>query len=180
MFSKFKHSNREYIVMEYGGITLTKFMKDYGKCSPQRPGLPEQTVLSIFRQLVSGLYELQCKGILHRDIKPDNILINEDTEEVKIVDFGLANFADMARTMLGTPLYMAPELVVERKNTDSSRCDVWSLGLVLYEMLTGEPFFQEMAERNDYNYFVSYMKQEHDFMDPPFPHFLEPQWTKLR
>jgi len=84
-------------------------------------------------------------GIIHRDLKPENLLLNSknlETATIKISDFGLARFLnkdDLATTTAGTPGYVAPE-VIDRKPYDM-RCDYWSLGVVLFLMLSGTPPF---------------------------------------
>ena len=114
--------------------------------------LPEEVALRICAQACRGLASAHAANVIHRDIKPANLFLarREGSSEVvvKVVDFGIARARDelsgglYRRTltssglMLGTPLYMSPEQVKGPKNVDA-RADVWSLGVVLYEMLTG-------------------------------------------
>lgn len=84
---------------------------------------------------------------VHRDLKPDNILLNQNGE-LKIADFGLARDVQAKMTKgVCTPLYAAPEVL----NLDAynEKCDVWSAGLILYEMLTGKEMFQHIKKKND-------------------------------
>jgi len=112
--------------------------------------LSENEVQKLFCQLISAVQYLQNKKVMHRDIKPSNILLSEDYV-LKLSDFGLAkqyqDSSELASTICGSPLYMAPELLHQKKY--STTCDVWSLGIVLYEMLFQKvPFeantFQEL------------------------------------
>jgi len=108
-----------------------------------RGPLPIDEVIHIVIQIAEGLRKAHSKNIIHRDIKPANILITED-EQIKIVDFGLAKLAGRTMltkegTTLGTVAYMSPE---QTQGTDvDHRADIWALGVVLYEILSGErPF----------------------------------------
>ncbi len=108
------------------------------------PGpLPLAGVLDIAIQIVQGLAKAHAREITHRDIKPANIIITEDNQ-VKIVDFGLAKLAGQTRlteegTTLGTIAYMSPEQA--QGSEVGPRADIWALGVVLYEMVTGrQPF----------------------------------------
>jgi Tol biopolymer transport system component len=117
--------------------------------------LPLTEVLNIAEQVASSLSAAHAKGIVHRDIKPENIMLRTDGF-VKVLDFGLAKLTEseevgpeestiaMVRTatgiVMGTTAYMSPEQT--RGFTVDSRTDIWSLGAVMYEMLTGKPPFQ--------------------------------------
>jgi serine/threonine-protein kinase len=135
-----------FIVMEYvEGTSLRGVIRQEG-------ALPVARALDIARQTCSALAAAHALGILHRDIKPDNILLiprPDGTEVAKVLDFGLAKVlagfegaADQVATstgmMMGTPHYMAPEQAMgSRAGTVDGRVDLYALGVVLYEMLTG-------------------------------------------
>ncbi|MFJ6123958.1 serine/threonine-protein kinase [Streptomyces griseoviridis] len=104
------------------------------------PLLLEQTV-RWSGQIAEGLAAAHREGVMHRDIKPANILITHDNSEVRIIDFGIARFADAteSHTDMGTPLYRSPERC--RFESGDERSDLYSLGCVMYEMVTGWPPF---------------------------------------
>ncbi len=105
--------------------------------------LTEDTVAHIAYKVVSALIYCHSKGISHRDIKPENILFEHENNEgeIKIIDFGLSkkyNEQEKMQTVLGTPYYVAPEVL---QGSYDERCDIWSVGAFIYIMLTGEPPF---------------------------------------
>jgi serine/threonine-protein kinase len=102
-----------------------------------------QRMLKIFKQICQGVGFAHSRDVVHRDLKPANILINDD-DEVKIVDFGLAAAASSADSritktgiLVGTPTYMAPEQV--RARAIDRRTDIYSLGVLMYEIFVGRP-----------------------------------------
>ena len=127
-----------YYAMEYvRGRSLMRLIHKEGR-------LPEHRAIYITRQVADALNYSEALGILHRDIKPDNLLVHED-DFVKVTDFGLSRFVTGDDTMLtlpgtavGTPYYMSPEQARGDSDIDT-RSDLYSLGATFYEMLTGDP-----------------------------------------
>ncbi len=112
----------------------------------------EKAALYIFKQLVLGFRELVNLGIIHRDLKPANILVNSKGE-FKLADFGFAKFVDhydskLLYSIVGTPLYMSPQILNKTQYTTKS--DIWSLGFILYEMLTGTYPWMGVSEADLY------------------------------
>ncbi|GAA5796108.1 hypothetical protein HPULCUR_001477 [Helicostylum pulchrum] len=117
-------------------------------------GLPERVVRHFLKQLANALEFLRSKNLVHRDIKPQNLLLvkpghnnndvmNGDLPILKVADFGFARFlpnASLADTLCGSPLYMGPEILSYKKY--DAKADLWSVGAVLYEMVTGRPPFR--------------------------------------
>jgi hypothetical protein len=134
-----------YIVMEYlDGVSLGTRLR-------QLPGLPVGDLLRIVQQALHGLAAVHEAGILHRDLKPDNIVLYPERNRLvaKLVDFGISRQVrsrpderlTSPGTTVGTPWYMAPELVQARPTVDL-RSDLYSMGVILYEALTGSVPYQ--------------------------------------
>ena len=131
-----------YLILEYvEGMTLKDYMI-------KNPRLPIETIVHIAKQIASGLSHAHQNGIIHRDIKPQNILMNENLT-CKITDFGIARaYGDTTVTqtnqMLGTVYYLSPEQA--RGNVATAQSDIYSLGILIFEMITGQiPFKGESA-----------------------------------
>ncbi|CAH0486596.1 unnamed protein product [Peronospora farinosa] len=153
-----------FIVQEYcAGGDIAQLMK-------LNNGLVEEQARLYMSQLASGLQFLRSQNVVHRDLKPANLLLssrNMATAKLKIADFGFARELEsemMAESVVGSPLYMAPELL-EYKGYDA-KADLWSVGIILYEMIANEhPFLvvnkchatNHLAlRRNIYRYFEHY------------------------
>jgi eukaryotic-like serine/threonine-protein kinase len=131
-----------YLVMDFvNGQTLRQILNADTRVPPVR-------AVSIVRQILAGLIHAHEQGIIHRDIKPENILVTPVVghgEHVRIVDFGLAKLRDESaittgRMALGTPGYMSPEQTIGDKVDE--RADVYGVGIILYELLTGQKPFR--------------------------------------
>ncbi|XP_038209711.1 serine/threonine-protein kinase unc-51 isoform X2 [Zerene cesonia] len=136
-----------YVVMEYcNGGDLADYLQTNRLLS-------EATIRTFLRQLAEAMRAIHAKGIVHRDLKPQNILLTHNVapprtphpEEItlKIADFGFARFLEegnMAVTLCGSPMYMAPEVIMSLKY--DAKADLWSLGTIVYQCLTGKAPFQ--------------------------------------
>jgi hypothetical protein len=156
-YSLGEDSTTPYICLEFvTGISLKAYMDD-------NPSLPLKKVLSIIIDVASALGYAHSKGIVHRDVKPENIMMT-DRRQIKLMDLGIARAAESKTltatgTTLGTPYYLAPEQV-ESKNVDG-RADLYSLGVIFFELLTNRlPFDSSEA----INIIVMHVSEE-----PPSP-----------
>src|SRR5580658_1884037 len=157
-----------YTSMEFvEGESLRSVLNRFG-------GLPARKAVDLVGQICSGLREAHAQGIVHRDLKPENVMIDAQGN-VKIMDFGIARSMEagtrLTGSMVGTPAYMAPEQVAG-KPVDY-RTDIYSLGLILYEMFTGAPAFQA---DNPVAVALKQMQEEavppHE-IDPAIPAYIE-------
>lgn len=128
-----QHQHHLYLVYEYcQGGNLEELLNNKDKRQ-----LAEQEALKMFSQIVNGYQSLQHNNILHRDLKPSNILMHNG--QCKIADFGfcktLLHDKDLTKTMIGSPIYMAPEAL--KGNSYNINADIWSLGVILFELLYG-------------------------------------------
>ncbi|KAF6036508.1 STK36 [Bugula neritina] len=135
MLDSFETDKEVVAVTDYACGELFQILEDDGN-------LPEDQVQQIASQLVSALFYLHAHRILHRDMKPQNILLGKDGA-IKLCDFGFARAMSTNTLVLtsikGTPLYMSPELVEEKPYDHTA--DLWALGCILYELNTGQPPF---------------------------------------
>jgi serine/threonine protein kinase/tetratricopeptide (TPR) repeat protein len=163
---------RPFFVMELvKGIPITEY------CDTHRLDLNAR--LALFRQVCSAVQHAHQKGIIHRDLKPSNILVEaHDQEPVpKVIDFGLAKATSGLRlteqslftafgSVAGTPLYMAPEQAVFNALDVDTRADIYALGVILYELLTGTtPIAREMVQRAALDEMLRVIRE----VEPPAP-----------
>lgn len=143
-----------YILMEFiEGKSLADFLSQFRQGTAKRMALVQ--IVRIMRQVASVLSVAHEKGVLHRDIKPSNVMLLSDPtmpggQRAKVIDFGLAKFLDTperrttAGMTVGTAQYMSPEQCLGEENFDG-KVDVYALGAMLYELLSGDPPFQGEA-----------------------------------
>jgi tetratricopeptide (TPR) repeat protein len=150
-----------YIVMEYAGRPVSALLARHGGSSPLQP----MRAARIVRDAARGIAAAHRLGIAHRDVKPGNLLIGIDLR-VRVVDFDTARavapgatITREAEDILGTPCYMAPEQLTGHK--PDLRSDVYALGMVLYELLTGAPAFRGS---------LPCVFEQIRYADPPPPH----------
>lgn len=132
-----------FMVMEYlEGVDLDFELSERGR-------LPIAEAVGYVLQACSAVAEAHALGIVHRDLKPHNLFLTDDGDRrvVKLLDFGISktttdepDSVTLTRSSLGTPLYMSPEQIRSARNADQ-RSDLWSLGVILYELVTGRPPF---------------------------------------
>ncbi|CAD8069401.1 unnamed protein product [Paramecium sonneborni] len=139
-----------YICMDYckGGELVEWIPKRY-------KSFHEPHIQEIMKKIVSAVSYIHAQGIVHRDIKAENIMITskKDDGEPKLIDFGLANKFDTShlkrlKSFAGTPMYMAPEVI---KGSYDEKCDVWSLGVLLFTLLSGHLPFHGSTKEELYN-----------------------------
>ncbi|XP_035247271.1 serine/threonine-protein kinase ULK1 isoform X3 [Anguilla anguilla] len=140
-----------YLVMEYcnGG--------DLADCLHSKGTLSEDTIRVFLHQIAGAMRVLQAKGVIHRDLKPQNILLSHaggrkaspSNTCIKIADFGFARYLQsnmMAATLCGSPMYMAPEVIMSQ--TYDAKADLWSIGTIVFQCLTGKAPFQASSPQD--------------------------------
>jgi serine/threonine protein kinase len=113
--------------------------------------IQEIEVVHLFRQIIAALLYCHRLHIHHRDLKPENILLDRNTFQIKIVDFGMAALQPLGTkltTPCGSPHYAAPE-VIKTTSYDGAKADIWSCGVILFVMLTGNPPFNYSGKEAD-------------------------------
>ncbi|WP_439630322.1 protein kinase domain-containing protein [Gemmata sp.] len=134
-----QHEGRPYFVLEYvAGGNLGEKLEAGGRFAPR-------AAAEMVAKLADGVAAAHAKGIVHRDLKPANVMLDE-CGEPKVTDFGLAKVGNSGMTVsgaiMGTPSYMSPEQAAGRTRDIGTAADVYALGAILYELLTGRPAFR--------------------------------------
>ncbi len=164
-------TGRPYFVMELvRGVPITQYCDEAGLSVEER--------LALVEQVCEAVQHAHQKGVIHRDLKPSNVLVSvrDGVAAPKVIDFGIAKATNQEltqktlftelRQMVGTPEYMAPEQAELSGLDVDTRADVYSLGVMLYELLTGTlPFEMEDARRRGYDEMVRRIRES----DPPKP-----------
>ena len=168
--------NNFYLVFDFcNGGGLSNCLEKYKLKHNNKP-FPEKIVQHFMRQIIAGIQYIHHKKILHRDIKLDNILVKFDNDAdkesmnflkatIKIIDFGFARYLEsdsLAQSVLGSPINMDPKILMKMRKIDNNtsfgydqKADIWSLGTVCYELLTGAPPF----DATTYDDLISKIKQ---------------------
>ncbi|ORY77226.1 kinase-like domain-containing protein, partial [Leucosporidium creatinivorum] len=143
LYGYFFEEEQVYLMLEYaGGGELFRKLRD------ARDGrFDEPTAAKYIAQVTEGLIYLHSKRIIHRDIKPENLLLSLNGD-IKIADFGWSVHApsDRRTTHCGTPIYLAPEIARGKHEVYSRAVDLWALGVLIYELVTGDPPYDSNAQ----------------------------------
>jgi len=159
----------KYISMEYiKGQNLREFIQTSGS-------LTIETAINLTRQMCEALKAAHQKGIVHQDLKPSNIMI-DNNGQAYIMDFGLARSLHIEEEgvsggMSGTPQYMSPEQARGEKVDQTS--DIYSLGIIMYEMLTGKPLFKAKTTKEFVQMHMTEIPEPPSKINPHIPHLLE-------
>lgn len=161
LLDHFDNNDYFYIIMEYleGGNLLDLIQEN-----PEKR-LTEGEVATLLKQIVLGIQYLNSYGIIHRDIKPENIMLKEKRKltSLKIIDFGLTKVLapqEKLAEAMGTIMFAAPEVL--KRNPYNKEIDVWSIGVVMYNLLSGQLPFDDL---NDDNLIKKIIYSDHDY--PP-------------
>eukprot|EP00268_Persea_americana_P024116 TRINITY_DN23589_c0_g2_i1.p1 TRINITY_DN23589_c0_g2~~TRINITY_DN23589_c0_g2_i1.p1 ORF type:complete len:630 (+),score=137.15 TRINITY_DN23589_c0_g2_i1:371-2260(+) len=152
LYEAIETAEKIFLVLEYCvGGDLAAYIQRLGRVS-------EDIARHFMRQLASGLQVLRENNLIHRDLKPQNLLLSskDETPVLKIGDFGFARYLKpqgLADTVCGSPLYMAPEIIQGKKY--DAKADLWSVGAILFQLITGKPPF---GGNNEYQLYQNILK----------------------
>ena len=164
-YESFIKDNKFNIIMEYAGNkTLKSYIKDR-----ENELIDPKTLNNIIKQICLGLKEIHESNIIHRDISPDNIFIDEKNLKIKIGDFGISTISQYSYSPVGKYKYMAPEMQLEegdeiQKVRYNKSVDIYALGCVLYELFTLR------------NYYLDYIRKKVEKINLEF---YDEKWQKL-
>lgn len=136
LYEVYQDPKNIYMITEYleGGELFDMILKSRN--------FNENIAAKIMKQVLSAVAYCHSKKIVHRDLKPENLLLaSNDSFEIKVIDFGLSRTFSPDKSMyskMGTPFYIAPEVLKKKYN---EKCDIWSCGVILYILLSGNPPF---------------------------------------
>ncbi|KAL6854401.1 hypothetical protein ACP4OV_019304 [Aristida adscensionis] len=147
-----------FLVMEYVGLSLARVMREDGGGAGgggRRQPFAEAEARRVMRRLLEGARAMHERGVLHRDLKPDNVLVGARGDVVKICDFGLSRAVTNGggapyTSGVATLWYRAPELILGSREYDAG-VDTWALGCIMAELLAGEPLFPGRSEMDQLN-----------------------------
>lgn len=157
LFGTFQDGPNVYFAMELavGGELFRRLSKG------DKDGLPAQECRFYMHEIFSALDHLQSLGYVYRDLKPENVMLDEEGH-CKLVDFGFSTRPDengIIRTLCGTPAYLSPEQLNGKfTNGYSKCCDWWSLGIICYELMTGKTPFCKSAKESNYEIYLRILK----------------------
>ena len=158
LYDFYETSSEIYIIMEYiKGGTLKTYMKK------NKENLNENTTKKIIFYLLNAINYLHKLKIIHSDIKPENIMFEneEDISTLKLIDFGLSSFNNKENEYCGTFLYMAPEILFNNKKLLTNEIDIWSVGIIMYQLLNKNihPFFNKFElKKNKKDFLLQNLK----------------------
>lgn len=147
-YEDFEEYDSRFLVCEFcNGGNLDSYLEKNKK----KIGIEKS--LHIIFEIAIGINFMHKNGLTHRDLKGDNILIHDGVH--KIGDFGFSNDESLMESVLGTPLYMAPEIIQNDKKKYNNKVDIWALGVILYNMITGKYYFFAERRMQLYNRIVN-------------------------
>ena len=159
IYETFADNDYFYIVMEYcSGVELFDYIE-------HNTNLSEETAAALTKSILGSIKHLHSMKICHRDLKPENIIFDMNSQELKLVDFGLSkviNEGTYLETKVGTPFYVAPEVLRGKYN---KQCDMWSVGVIAYVLLSGYPPFYGDNNKETYR---KILKCEYEFNEDEF------------